>query len=196
MATTEKRKSTPNQRQVIKIWQKQSGIDDDIYRDRLEADYGVRSCTELTHSQAGHLISTIVREGHYIPGQKTWKRPARKRTAAVPRAGKNVVRMASRAELEKIDAVAGLIQWRVDNGLARWMKKRFGFERVKTAYESWKVIEGLKKMFENRMKKDFGERWWVMRFDDERIRTYIFEHCPKRYRAQAEYNNRAMEDTP
>jgi hypothetical protein len=189
--TDERRMIAPNQIQVIKIWQKQVGLDDDTYRQRLLDEYGVTSCTQMTFAQARHLIHAIVREGHVIPssggrkyGSGYKKRPARSRKAAVPRSAENVVRMASKEELEKINALAGLIEWRAENGLVRWMQKRFGFERVRTAEGAWLVIEGLKKMFENKMKKDFGERWWITIHQDTAIEVFILEHCPVRYRRE------------
>ncbi len=183
MPQTERRMITPNQIQVIKIWQKQTGLDDGTYRARLRQDYSVSSCTRLTFDQARHMIKTIVGEGYSIPVTKKRPRPARSRKVTVSRKTKNVVRMASKAELEKIQALAELTEWRVENGLARWMHKRFGIERVRTAEGAWLVIEGLKKMFENQMKLEFGPQWWLMRFDDERIMVYIHEHCPIKYQA-------------
>ena len=49
------------------------------------------------------------------------------------------------------------------------MKARMGVERVRTAYDAWIVIEGLKKMFENKMRKDFGPDWSKELFRPHRL---------------------------
>ena len=87
--------------------------------------------------------------------------------------------------LDKIAAVAALIRWRVDGGLGLWMEKRLGIDRVRTGSDAYRVIEGLKKMFENAMKKEHGPDWWVKVYGDPGIELYIREHCPVRYRLRA-----------
>jgi len=41
------------------------------------------------------------------------------------------------------------------------------------------VIEGLKKMFENGMKKRYGPDWWGMEWADRKVSEYISYHRPK-----------------
>ena len=93
-----------------------------------------------------------------------------------------MVRMASRAEREKIAAVARLIEWRLADGLERWMLARFKINKARTAQDAYRVIEGLKKMFENRMRKIRGDDWWMHEYDDPEVRKYIKEHCPAVFR--------------
>jgi hypothetical protein len=88
----------------------------------------------------------------------------------------NVVRMASPGQRDKIDALAGLIEWRVKDGLTKWISKRFSIQRVKTAQEAFRVIEGLKGMFERAMREKYGDGWMETVFEDPEIRRYIQEH--------------------
>lgn len=173
--------STKAQRQLIAIGCGQLGIDADLRHEMLEKRFGVSSSTLLSRNQAGKFIEELRAMGFAaLPGAKRERR--RKSVPAASRSGGKVVRMVNQDELDKIAAVAGLIRWKYKDGLDRWMKKRFEIEKVRTAKDAWLVIEGLKKMFENRMKKDFGEDWWAGDYDDPGIQMYIHEHCPVDYR--------------
>lgn len=52
--------------------------------------------------------------------------------------------MPSREQLDMIDALAGQIVWKVEDGFSRWLKKYIKIDRVKTADEASDTIEGLK----------------------------------------------------
>ena len=170
------RMSTPKQRQLIKIAQKQLCIDDAAYRQMLANNCdGVTSSTQLTAAQAKHMINVLISKGFTI---KSTPRPASKRQAYRRDSGR-VVRIVNRFESEKIDALAGLIAWKFEDGLVRWMEKRFKVRRVRTAREAYLVIEGLKKMFENGMKKQYGPGWWDMEWNDHKVVEYIAYHRPK-----------------
>lgn len=177
---------TRGQIQVIKIAQKQVGIDDDTYRAMLMANFRVSSCTQLTKAQATKLIERLEALG-FETRNKTprargsyvgWNR--NKRTEReTGREGGKLVKLANFQELAKIDALAALIDWEFKDGLKRWMEKRFKIERVKTSKEAYLVIEGLKKMFSIRMEKLHGKDWWGMRFEDAGVMRFIKEHAPK-----------------
>ncbi len=175
--------------QIIKIAQKELCIDDDTYREMLQDQFKVKSCTKLSYFQARALIGELKKKGFKIkPSKKACGRlPAslklrracnakNKRSRATPRQAGNMVRMVSQAEMQKIDVLSWLIHWRVKDGFTRWMSKRFRIEKVKTAREAYRIIEGLKKMFENSMKAKYGDNWPDLVFDDPAIQRYIKEH--------------------
>jgi len=73
--------------------------------------------------------------------------------------------MVSPAQKKKIGALANMIEWRVKDGLTRWVAKRFSTDRIKTAQQAWQVIEGLKKMFERQMEKQYGSGWRIINYE-------------------------------
>lgn len=178
-------KITKGQIQIIKTLQGRIGMDDEAYRSLLAKTFRVKSCTQLSYPQAGVLIEDLKRKagqkagGSFIKnnGNRADRRGTYKKVD-VPYAAdeKKVVRLASRASIDKINKLADLIEWRLENGLSAWMKKRFGIEKVKTAGEAYRVIEGLKKMFENQMKKAYGEGWRSGVYDRPEVVRYIDEH--------------------
>jgi len=179
--------------QLIKIAQKQLGIDDETYRVMLMKRFRVDSCTKLSFFQAGAFIDVLKKRGFRpVYGQRAKGREQRapvkqtKKTGftgqarrGVPRKKGNVVGLVSRGELDKIDVLAGLIAWKFDDGLSRWMQKRLKIDKVRTAYDAWRTIEGLKKMFENKMKSRFGKSWWTLVYEDPGVMRYIEEHGAK-----------------
>jgi len=174
MAKTAPAYITAAQIKLVKILQRNLGIEDDDYRDLLMKRFGVSSCTQLTMHQATRLIE------HF---QGLSGNEKRRRRPAIPRArdGK-VVRLASPKEHRKITALSSLIDWEFDDGLKRWMKKKFGIDRVRTAEEAYRVIEGCKKMIINIMTKAYGPEWWCKTYEDPGIMRFIEEHCPEEYR--------------
>ncbi|MDA8140378.1 MAG: DUF1018 domain-containing protein [Desulfobacteraceae bacterium] len=171
--------STKTQRQLIGIACGQLGIDKPMKEDMLRERFGKESTTLISRAQADEFLKELKSRGfetRYTPRSKP-------RGQHIPRAGGKVTAMVSQQELEKIAAVSALIPWRLENGLALWMKKRVGVDKIRTAEHAYKVIEGLKKMFENGMKKQHGPDWWVMIHPGRPdIETYIQEHCPLDYR--------------
>lgn len=163
----------PRQIKLIKIGQKSLGIDDDTYRAMLTERFGVDSCTLLSKLQAGVFINELKRKGFRIVHKGG--RPAPK-AKPMPREKGNMVRLASQAQHEKISAVARLIDWRIKDGLTRWLFKRYSIDRVKTAQQAFLAIEGLKKMFEHQMEKHHGKDWMLRTWDDPDVARYIREH--------------------
>lgn len=176
MATT----ITPSQIKLLHIAPKQLGMDDDEFKGLLNELTGKDSRKDLTARQAGRVIDLLInRYGFVIRGAKKRTEPHRR---SIPRKTPKVVCMATSEELDKIEALIPLVEWRSENGYQSWLEKRMGIARVKTAEEAYKTIEGLKKMFEGQMKRQHGEHWWIMAFSDAGILGYIREHCPKEYR--------------
>lgn len=177
--------STKKQRQIIAIGCSQLGIDAETRHEMLMYRFGVDSSTKLTKSQAKLFLMELVRKGFRIIGDSLRPRFAKrsnnaerlKNPAPRPHSG-NIVRLATREQHEKIAALAGLINWQYADGLERWMQKRLGIEKVRTAWDAWLVIEGLKKMFENHMKKKYGPSWKGLEYSDPAVEMYIREHGP------------------
>jgi len=167
---------TKDQIRLIKTVQRRHQDDDDYY-EMLEKRFRVSSCTQLSRRQAGDLIE-LYKSWGWVPKktrkQKRGKR--KKKTVGGPMRKGNIVRMASPEQRKKINALANLIDWRIKDGLTKWIAKRFSIDRVKTAQEAFQVIEGLKGMFENAMTARYGEAWFLRIFEDPEIQRYIREH--------------------
>jgi hypothetical protein len=172
---------------VIKIAQKELGIEDDDYRSMLIAHFKVSSCTQLTKAQATRLIERFEALGFETRNKTPRARGShpgyvriRKPQQRLDREDGKLVRLASFEERGKIDALAALIDWEFKDGLKRWMEKRLKIDRVRTSREAYLVIEGLKKMFAIRMAKLHGDDWWTKKFDNTGIMRFIKEHAPGR----------------
>lgn len=177
---------TAKQRNVIMIICDQFGISKTERAAMLQERYGKTSTADLTTDQAGHFIKEFEGKGFVLKPKNGIPPRPRKRAARppIPRTTGNVVALATRDELDKVVAVAELIQWRVEGGLQLFLEKRMGIKdgKVRTSADAYLAIEGLKKMFENGMKAKHGKGWWTMRFDSEGIMNYIQLHCPEEYR--------------
>jgi len=179
---------------IIKMAQRDLGLDDDAYRGLLGDLFGVESCRDLTLEQGNRLIDEFQRKGFQLKPAPRPERSAKRdrkageigRKLGTERtdAAERLIRMATAAEFRKIDEVAALIPWRLGNGKDLFFAKRLGLKdgRVRTSGEAYRAIEGLKKMFENGMAKLHGPGWWAMRFDDPRVMEYIRRHCPEEWR--------------
>ncbi|MCP3942200.1 MAG: DUF1018 domain-containing protein [Desulfobacteraceae bacterium] len=167
--------SSKKQRQLIGMACAYFSINKEDKKAILLDRFGKNSTTDLNYAHAEELIDDFVSKGFTI---KSTKRKYMKRKSIVGKKPGKLVALVSPAELSKIDAVAGLISWKVENGFQKWMKKRFKIVKVKTAYNAFVVIEGLKGMFENQMKKQYGPDWWQQPHEDVEIRYYIAQHFP------------------
>lgn len=171
--------SSRKQRQLIAMACGHFGIGKTDKKVMLLQRYNVSSTTELTFVQAEEVIDDFVKKGFVI---KSDKRPYTRRQLPVRSAHEKqpgkMVALASQAELSKVDALAGLIKWRVEDGMAKWMGKRFKIKAVRTTREAFVVIEGLKGMFENQMEKKHGADWWMEPHEDLGVCFYIAEHFP------------------
>jgi hypothetical protein len=167
--------ATSKQIQLIHIAKSDLGLDDDTYRAVLYSMFKAESSKDLTPTQADQLIDEFKVRGFQVVSRHP--RPPRR-----PK-GKNVVHLASQAEIDKLNAVAGLIKWQVTDGLQRFLEKRVGIKggKVRTAGEAYRAIEALKKYFENTMARAHGPEWWLTQLDDPDVRRYIRNHCPAEY---------------
>lgn len=175
--------STKSQRQLIGIACNQLGIDKDLKAEMLQIRYGQSSTCDISKAQADEFMKELKARGfRVIHRHKKGGAPKRQR---IPRAPGNLTAMVSKEELSKIAALSELVPWRIENGLAAWMQKRLGIARIRTGKDAYKIIEGLKKMFCNHMRKIYGEAWWIRIYpSDPGIETFIREHCPLDYRVE------------
>jgi len=163
--------------QLIKIGQKQLSIDEGTYREMLQSHFGVSSCTQLSKNQADELITMLVGKGFQITAKKKKRHPKK----TIPRKGTNVIRLVNVNEMRKIEVLVDLVGWPSD-AFKGWMIKKYGISKIKTSHDAFLVIEGLKGVFENRMKKKLGTDWWIKSFNETNVREYIKRHCPAKYR--------------
>lgn len=175
------------QKTVIILICTQFGISKTERGEMLQERYGKSSTSDLTSDQAGHFIAEFEKKGFkllpkkgtakVLPPRGTVRRP-------IARTGGNVIALVSQDERDKISAVAGLIEWRVANGLQLFLEKRMQIRegKVRTSGDAYTAIEGLKKMFENGMKAKHGKDWWRMDFASEAVQEYIELHCPEEWR--------------
>ncbi|MBN1104737.1 MAG: DUF1018 domain-containing protein [Deltaproteobacteria bacterium] len=183
--------STKKQRQLIGIACGQLGIDKDLKEDMLMERYGKAHTTEISRAQAAEFLDELHSRGFKVrprlrpvatarqgtKGSGRRLKSCKEKGKAIPRTGGKVVRLASLDQIDKIRALAGLVRWKYADGLDRWMKKRLNVEKVRTAYDAWLVIEGLKKLFENQMKKKYGPKWRELDWSARReIEFYLEEH--------------------
>ncbi|MDA8428169.1 MAG: DUF1018 domain-containing protein [Geobacteraceae bacterium] len=172
---------------IIKMACNFLGIPREEEHDMLEERYGVRSCTKLTYDQASEFIRELEGKGFTLKpnakAKQTKVKPA-PRPAGSTRGQGNVIALPRQDEIDKMNAVAALIQWREENGLGLFLMKRMGIKqgKIRTAQDCYLAIEGLKKMFENQMKAQHGPNWWVMKFAHKGITEYIKLHKPAEYR--------------
>lgn len=173
---------TPGQRSTIMLICNQYDISKVERAAMLQDRFKKSSTADLTATEAGSFIKEFEEKGFVII-QKQNTAPRRPRPE-IPRNKGKVVALANQNERDKINAVSELIQWREVNGLALFLEKRMGIKEgtVRTSEEAYLAIEGLKKMFENGMKKQHGPAWWRMAFTDPRIVEYIRQHCPDQWR--------------
>ena len=165
--------STKKQRQLIGIGCGRLGIDKETKADMLATRFGKESTTEISEAEAAEFLKELKVRGFKVVPRATGGK-------GMPRQKGNMVRMASRAQHEKIAAVARLINWRIKDGLTRWLFKRYSIKRVRTAQEAFLAIEGLKKMFEHQMEKTHGKDWMLRVWDDTDVARYIEEHLSDR----------------
>ena len=144
MATISDRPITPAQIRAIHVALPRRGLDDDEYRGLLRDRFDVDTCKALTRRQASELILALGRALPQPPGGEP--KPRRRQPAPRAKAGGNVRRMLTPGQRELIEALAREIVWREPDGYRRWLGKFMSIERVTTAAQAARVIEGLKAM--------------------------------------------------
>jgi len=139
------------QKQLIHIAQAQLGLDDESYRAIIagRTEGKKTSSRDLTYDEATAVIDYMVKQGFKIKEKFTGRERDTKRRWRSGKRPANVYCLASHDQLKMINALAGQIQWRAENGFQRWMKKYIKIDRITTDLEASDVIEGLKGLLDN-----------------------------------------------
>ena len=144
MAAISDRSITPAQIRAIHVALPRRGLDDDEYRGLLRDRFDVDTCTALTRRQASELLVALGLPLPQPPGGE--RKPRRRQPAPRAKAGANVRRMITPGQRKLIETLAGEIAWREPGGYQRWLGKFMSLDRVSTAAQAARVIEGLKAM--------------------------------------------------
>lgn len=134
---------TRSQIRAIKMAQRAQGIEDMEYRQILDSQFQVSSCTELTRRQASELLTTFGRELANPPGKQEKKR--RRRTTVQP-APDGVTAMATPDQRRLIGELVEEIGWMDEAAYKRWLRSSMRMRSVSTRAQAARVIEGLKAM--------------------------------------------------
>ncbi|MDD4355816.1 MAG: regulatory protein GemA [Smithellaceae bacterium] len=137
--------------QLIHIARAQLGLTDETYRAIIAGRSGGKkeSSRELTYAEADAVINYMIRLGFKIKSKYVAREKAVKRAWRSGQRPNNVFCIATTYQLNMINALAGKIRWRVEDGFQRWMKKYIKIDQIRTDDEACKVIEGLKGMLIN-----------------------------------------------
>ncbi|MFA5754261.1 MAG: phage protein GemA/Gp16 family protein [Patescibacteria group bacterium] len=141
------RRIDPKQIQLIHIAKEQRGLSDVEYRDLIAGQTKGQktSSKDLTYIEADAVINYFVKTlGFKIVGRD--RRSRRKYAHAA-----NVVAMPSRDQLDLIDNLKVQIKWQLQDGFQRWLAKYIKTDRVRTAAQAQRAIEGLKGMIKNQI---------------------------------------------
>lgn len=132
----------PVQIQLIHIAKAQLGLAEWDYRMIVMAQTKDKkqSSKELTYAEASGLIDYFKTLGFKIKSS-----PARR--AKSPAA--NVVSLVSPEQTGMIQALAQQIAWRFADGYQRWLMKYLRIERIATAAQASRAIEGLKQLLKH-----------------------------------------------
>jgi hypothetical protein len=151
--------------QLIHIARAQCGLSEDEYRDTIAAQTKGKkhSSKDMTYFEADALINYFVKtlgfkiRSNYIrtagAARRAYWHPAnarRKDASPLPKGGSrgilpaNVFVLPSRDQMDMIDVLTGKITWKLEDGFARWLKKYIKINRVSTADQASRTIEGLK----------------------------------------------------
>ena len=117
------------------------GIDDATYREMLASGWQAESCKDLSAGQANNLLNHLNGRRGRPRRRQPIRRPAQA-TAVQSKAG--VVRLPSPAQQQLIVALVSEVQWRSAGGYQAWLKRSLGLDRVRTAEDAGRVINGLK----------------------------------------------------
>ncbi|MFA6290210.1 MAG: regulatory protein GemA [Victivallales bacterium] len=142
----------PKQIKIIHTAISKLDLSDDEYRDILLGHFKASSCTDLTYIQASNLIDYFKTLGFKIPRRKKYTKGTSALQDHYPLRRDmppNVFVLPTRDQLKMIDALAGQITWKFEDGFQRWMKKFYKIDRITKDWEASTVIEGLKKLLEH-----------------------------------------------
>ena len=130
---------TRAQIRAIHVAVARQGIENEDYRARLRAGWGVATSKALTRRQTSQLLHELHVPMPAAPQKEYPPRPRRPRRPAAWGA----VRMISPAQRGLIEQLAAEIDWREPNGCRRWLRSNMGLERAASADQVARVIQGL-----------------------------------------------------
>ena len=133
---------TKAQIKAIHVALSHHGIPDREYRERLHTDYEAKSCKDLTRRQASELLRRLGLPLKRPPGVQAPREPRTPRPRAKTSPG--VVRLPSPLQRKLIEQLAAEIEWRAPDGYTLWLRRNMGLNRLSTAEQASRVIEGLK----------------------------------------------------
>lgn len=145
----------PVQRKLIHLAKTQLGLSEDEYQQAIGAQTHAKkwSSKDLTYVEADGLINyfktlgfVIVRKYH-SPDRGNFRRTRGDRPKG--KAPHNVFFLPSIEQMEMVETLAGKVRWRFEDGYLRWLSKYMRIQRITTAEQASKVIEGLKKLLEH-----------------------------------------------
>lgn len=144
-------KIDPKQVQLIHIARAQLGLTEENYRAIIAGrTQGKKdSSADLTYNEADAVINYMIRQGFRIKPKYVAREKAVKRAWRSGQRPANVFCLATQAQLNMINALAGKIHWRYADGYDRWRRKYIKIDQIKTDDEACRVIEGLKGMLIN-----------------------------------------------
>lgn len=148
------------------------GIDQAAWETMIQGRYGAsrRKVTSSGKLSIDHLIDLK----NHLTGRKSAP-PAR----SAGRRGPNVYQLITPAQALKIQMMAGLIEWKKEGGMVPWCEKFFGFSEPKTSSQANRMIEGLKALFENQCRAQYGDDWKEQDHkDNPTLSRYIQLHPP------------------
>ena len=145
----------PIQIKLIHIAKSQLGLSDDEYQQAIGAQTHAKkwSSKDLTYFEADGLINYFKKLGFriqssYIKTSGAARRarfqPANDRRIARKAGAVNLVVLASRDQMDMIEALRGKITWRFEDGYQRWLTKYMRIPRIVTSEQAIRTIEGLK----------------------------------------------------
>jgi hypothetical protein len=141
--------------QLIHIAQAQLCLSDDNYRGIIAAQTKGKktSSKDLTYFEADAVINYFVKtlgfkiKSNYIrtagAARRAYWHPANARRNTGPLPG-DVYVICSPAQFDQINFLIEKIAWKVEGGYWLWLKKYIKIDRVKTADQASRTIEGLK----------------------------------------------------
>ena len=110
------------------------------YRLLLWDRWGVTTHKDLTRREASDLLRVLGCPLTRRPGEQP-PRPARPRPTPAP---PGVTPLPTPAQTRLIGELASEIEWLQPDGLAGWLKRNQGIERVATSDQASRAIEGLR----------------------------------------------------
>jgi phage gp16-like protein len=137
--------------QLIHIARAQLGLTDEDYRAIISgrSEGKKESSSDLTYHEADAVINYMIRLGFKIKPKYVAREKAVKHAWKSGQRPANVFCLATQAQLNMINALAGKIQWRYADGYDRWRRKYIKIDQIRTDDEAMMVIEGLKGMLQN-----------------------------------------------